>query len=56
MPYSKLAHLVYRTLAMVHLERAYRRAVQTKVRYLRSRGKDVHPRTLQVHDELGHPT
>ncbi|MFO8149341.1 MAG: bis(5'-nucleosyl)-tetraphosphatase (symmetrical) YqeK [Trueperaceae bacterium] len=45
-----------RELAMAHLERAYRRAVQTKVRYLRSRGKDVHPRTLQVHDELGHPT
>jgi len=45
-----------RELAMVHLARAYRRAVQTKVRYLRSRGKDVHPRTLQVHDELGHPT
>ena len=45
-----------RELAMVHLARAYRRAVQTKVRYLRSRGKDVHPRTLQVHDELGQPT
>ncbi len=45
-----------RALAMAHLERAYRRAVQTKVRYLRSRGKDVHPRTLQVHDELGQPT
>lgn len=45
-----------RQLAMSHLERAYRRAVQTKVRYLRSRGKDVHPRTLAVHDELGQPT
>ena len=45
-----------RQLAMTHLERAYRRAVQTKVRYLRSRGKDVHPRTLAVHDELGQPT
>jgi predicted HD superfamily hydrolase involved in NAD metabolism len=45
-----------RALAMVNLERAYRRAVMAKVRYLRSRGKDVHPRTLQVHDELSHPT
>lgn len=45
-----------RELAMGHLERAYRRAVQTKVGYLRSRGKDVHPRTLQVHEELGQPT
>ena len=45
-----------RELAMVNLERAYRRAVQAKVRYLRSRGKDVHPRTLQVHDELSPPT
>jgi len=45
-----------RALAMVNLERAYRRAVQAKVRYLRSRGKDVHPRTLQVHDELSPPS
>jgi len=45
-----------RQQAMHHLERAYRRAVTTKVRYLRSRGKDVHPRTLAVHDELAHPS
>lgn len=41
-----------RTLAMQSLERAYRRAVATKVAYLQSRGKGVHPRTLAVHDEL----
>lgn len=45
-----------RSLAMVNLERAYRRAVLAKVRYLRSRGKDIHPRTLQVHDELSPPS
>lgn len=45
-----------RQQAMHHLERAYRRAVTTKVRYLQSRGKDVHPRTLAVHDELTHPS
>ncbi|MDF1521919.1 MAG: bis(5'-nucleosyl)-tetraphosphatase (symmetrical) YqeK [Trueperaceae bacterium] len=45
-----------RDLAMHHLERAFRRAVETKVRYLTSRGKRVHPRTLQVHDELTHPS
>jgi HD superfamily phosphohydrolase YqeK len=43
-----------RDLAMSNLERAYRRAVDSKVRYLRSRGKDVHPRTLQVYAELTH--
>lgn len=41
-----------RELAMVDLARAYRRALERKVRYLRSHGKPVHPRTLKVHDEL----
>ncbi len=41
-----------RELALRDLARAYRRAVETKVRYLRSHGKAVHPRTLKVHDEL----
>jgi predicted HD superfamily hydrolase involved in NAD metabolism len=45
-----------RQQAMHHLERAYRRAVTVKVRYLQSRGKDVHPRTLAVHEELAHPS
>jgi predicted HD superfamily hydrolase involved in NAD metabolism len=41
-----------RHLAMQSLERAYRKAVTTKVAYLQSRGKGIHPRTLAVHDEL----
>lgn len=41
-----------REAALSNLERAYRRAVDAKVRYLRSCGKDVHPRTLQVHDQI----
>ena len=41
-----------RELAMSDLSRAYRRAVRTKVTYLRSRGKPVHPRTLKVHDQI----
>jgi len=41
-----------RELAMRDLPRAYRRALQSKVRYLRSHGKAVHPRTLKVHDEI----
>lgn len=41
-----------RELAMSDLARAYRRAVRTKVTYLRSRGKPVHPRTLEVHDQI----
>ncbi len=41
-----------RELAMTHLPRAYRRAVRTKVDYLRSRGKAVHPKTLEVHDQI----
>lgn len=45
-----------RELAMGHLDRAFRRALDRKVRYLASRGKAIHPRTLQVHDQLQHPT
>lgn len=41
-----------RELATRDLEGAYRRAVRRKVDYLRSRGKPVHPRTLEVHDSL----
>lgn len=41
-----------RELAMTNLPRAYRRAVRTKVAYLRSRGKVVHPKTLEVHDQI----
>lgn len=41
-----------RAQAMRHLSRAYRRAVRTKVDYLRSRGKPIHPKTLEVHDSL----
>lgn len=41
-----------RELAMTNLPRAYRRAVRSKVAYLRSRGKVVHPRTLEVHDQI----
>ncbi|MBA2666238.1 MAG: bis(5'-nucleosyl)-tetraphosphatase (symmetrical) YqeK [Trueperaceae bacterium] len=45
-----------REQAMHDLTRAYRRAVEAKVRYLRRCGKDVHPRTLKVHDEISHAT
>lgn len=41
-----------RELAMHDLARAYRRAVRTKVDYLRSKGKPVHPRTLEVHASM----
>ena len=41
-----------REMAMRHLDRAYRRAVRSKVDYLRARGKPVHPKTLEVHDSL----
>lgn len=41
-----------RDMAMYNLFRAYQRAVDAKVRYLQSKGKAVHPRTLQVHKEL----
>jgi predicted HD superfamily hydrolase involved in NAD metabolism len=42
----------FSAMAMTHLERAYRHAVAAKVQYLRASGKLVHPRTLQVHEEL----
>ena len=41
-----------RDLAMTNLFRAYQRAVQSKVQYLRARGKAVHPATLRVYQEL----
>jgi len=41
-----------RELALRNLPRAYRKAVRTKVDYLRARGKPVHPKTLEVHDQL----
>lgn len=41
-----------RALAMKNLHWAYKRAVDSKVRYLRAKGKAVHPDTLRVHREL----
>lgn len=41
-----------RELAMTNLPHAYRHALRTKVAYLRSCGKPVHPRTLEVHDQI----
>lgn len=41
-----------RALAMTNLFRAYQRAVDSKVCYLRSKGKAVHPATLRVYQEL----
>ena len=41
-----------RELAICKLEMAYRRAVDTKVRYLQSLGKAVHPETLKVYEEI----
>jgi predicted HD superfamily hydrolase involved in NAD metabolism len=45
-----------RDLAMHNLLRAYQRAVDSKVRYLRSKGKAVHPRTLEVYEQICHLT
>ena len=42
-----------RELAMKNLYRAYKRAVDSKVRYLRAKGKAVHPDTLRAYRELG---
>ncbi len=39
-------------LALRNLERAYQRAVISKVSYLQSRGKMVHPDTLKVYNEV----
>jgi predicted HD superfamily hydrolase involved in NAD metabolism len=41
-----------RALALRDLCEAYRRAIAVKVSYLRRCGKGIHPRTLQVHDEI----
>ncbi|MEX2502315.1 MAG: bis(5'-nucleosyl)-tetraphosphatase (symmetrical) YqeK [Trueperaceae bacterium] len=41
-----------RELAFRDLGAAYRKAVRSKVDYLRSCGKSVHPTTLEVHDSL----
>jgi predicted HD superfamily hydrolase involved in NAD metabolism len=41
-----------RELAMTNLFRAYQRALDCKVSYLRSKGKSVHPVTLKVYQEI----
>lgn len=41
-----------RELALRDLPRAYREAVGSKVRYLRARGKPVHPETLRVYEAI----
>ncbi len=41
-----------RELAMNNLFRAYQRALDSKVNYLRSKGKAVHPATLKVYKEI----
>ncbi len=41
-----------RDLAMHNLIRAYRRAVRSKVGYLRSQGRAVHPQTLEVYEQI----
>lgn len=41
-----------RELAMSNLFRAYQRAVDSKVRYLESKGKPVHPNTMRVYKEI----
>jgi predicted HD superfamily hydrolase involved in NAD metabolism len=45
-----------RELAMRDLAQAYQEAVGAKVRYLRSQGKRVHPATLEVYEQICHPT
>ena len=45
-----------RDLAMRDLGTAYARAVESKVRYLRSKGKSVHPATLRVYEQIAHRT
>lgn len=45
-----------RELAMRSLFRAYQRAVDSKVRYLSSKGKTVHPRTLEVYEAICEPS
>lgn len=41
-----------RELATRDLQAAYKRAVESKVNYLRARGKHVHPTTLEVHHQI----
>lgn len=41
-----------RELAMVNLFRAYQRAIDSKVRYLRSKDKPIHPVTLSAYKEI----
>lgn len=43
-----------RELAMEDLTAAYEKAVGSKVRYLRSKGKSVHPATLEVYEQICH--
>jgi len=45
-----------RALALSDLDAAYARAVESKVRYLRSKGKAVHPATLRVYEQISHRT
>lgn len=45
-----------RALALSDLDAAYERAVESKVRYLRSKGKVVHPATLRVYEQIAHRT
>jgi predicted HD superfamily hydrolase involved in NAD metabolism len=45
-----------RDLAMRDLGAAYERAVASKVQYLRSKGKSVHPATLRVYEQIAHRT
>jgi predicted HD superfamily hydrolase involved in NAD metabolism len=45
-----------RDMAMDNLLRAYQRAVDSKVRYLRDKGKAVHPVTLRVYEQIRHAT
>ena len=45
-----------RELAMRDLGAAYERAVASKVQYLRSKGKGVHPATLRVYEQIAHRT
>ncbi len=41
-----------RALALRDLDAAYARSVDSKVRYLRSKGKAVHPATLRVYEQI----
>lgn len=45
-----------RELAMSNLFRAYQHAVDSKVRYLRTKGKTIHPQTLKVYEEICNAT